>query len=231
VETIDVDPKRIVADGYDRIAETYADFVGRSRNDPRDRYTELVLDRLPDGARVLELGCGCGVPTARLLAVRFVLTGVDVSPRQIDLARSHVPRATFIEADMTTLDLPMESFDAVVAFYSLTHVPRREHRRLLAAIAGWLRPGGLLVASMGAGSSPDCVEDDWLGAPMFFSHFGARTNKRLVHAGGFDILSARIEQTDEDGDAVRFLWIVATKPESPPGPDGMVSWRERERAR
>ncbi len=207
-----MDPKQIVADGYDRIAETYAAFVARSRNDPRDRYTALLLERLPAGARVLELGCGGGLPTTALLAERFVVTGVDLSRRQIELARRQVPNASFVHSDMTTIVFPPRSFDAVVAFYSVIHVPRTEHRSLLAHVARWLKPGGLLVATMASGSSQDCVEDDWLGAPMFFSHYSATTNKRLIREAGLRVLSARIEQTDEDGVPVSFLWVVATKP-------------------
>jgi SAM-dependent methyltransferase len=206
------EPKRIVAEGYDLIANEYAEFVARARDDPRHRYTALLLEKLPSGARVLELGCGGGVPTTRLLAERFAVTGVDISAGQIELARRQVPGATFVQADMTALDWPEGSFDAVAAFYSLTHVPRREHWRLVRLIARWLRPGGLLVATMGASSSPDAVDDDWLGAPMFFSHYGARANRRMVRDAGLGIVSARVEQTDEDGEAVPFLWIVAEKP-------------------
>jgi SAM-dependent methyltransferase len=208
-----MDPKHVVADGYDRIAETYAAFVARSRNDPRDRYTALLLDRLPAGARLLELGCGSGRPTTALLSEKFAVTGVDLSLRQIELARRQVPRATFIHADMTRLDFPPASFDAVAAFYSIIHVPRAEQRRLLADVAGWLKPGGVFVATMGVGSSPGAIEDDWLGAPMYFSHFAARTNRRLVRETGLSILSARIEDSDEDGVPVSFLWVVAQKPE------------------
>jgi SAM-dependent methyltransferase len=152
------------------------------------------------------------VPTTALLAERFAVTGVDLSPRQIELARRQVPNATFVQADMTTLEFPPERFDAVVAFYSVIHVPRTEHRRLFGDVARWMRRGGLLVATMASGSSPDCIEEDWLGAPMFFSHFGATTNKRLIREAGLRILSARIEPTDEDGVPVSFLWVVATKP-------------------
>jgi SAM-dependent methyltransferase len=207
-----MDPKRIVADGYDQIAERYADWSARSFDDPRHRYTDLVLDRLPAGAAVLELGCGAGLPTTARLAERFAVTGVDLSARQIELARRNVPRAAFAQADMATLDLPPASFDAVVAFYAITHVPRDEHRALLASISRWLRPGGLLVTTMGARSSPDTVERDWLGAPMFFSHFGARANERLVREAGLRPVSARIESTDEEGVPVLFLWVVAEKP-------------------
>lgn len=75
-----VDPKRMVEEGYDRIAER----VGRieeneGQAEVRARYTSALLDGLPVGAEVLELGCGSGLPTAKVLAQRFKLTGVDIS--------------------------------------------------------------------------------------------------------------------------------------------------------
>src|SRR5204862_5849397 len=100
----------------------------------------------------------------------------------------------------------------VVAFYSLIHVPRQEHLPLLRAIAGWLEPGGLLVATMGAEATDNGYEADWLGAPMIWSHYDAATNRRLVGEAGCELLTATIEREDEDGAAVRFLWVVARKP-------------------
>ena len=222
-----MDPKRIVADGYDRIAERYAEWAGRLPDDARERYTTLVLDQLPAGAAVLDLGCGGG-PTTRHFAARFAVTGVDLSARQIALAEQLVPEATFIHADMTALDFAPASFDAVTAFYSITHVPREEHGPLLRAIARWLRPGGLLVATMGAGSAAGDVEEDWLGAPMYFSHYDAETNRRLVEEAGLRPVSARIETTDEDGVPVPFLWVVARKPGADDDPDRAVPRVESE---
>jgi len=98
-----------------------------------------------------------------------------------------------------------------VAFYSLTHVPRAEHAGLLRRIAGWLRDGGLLLATMGAHDSPDMIEPDWLGAPMFFSHFDARTNRDMVERAGLEILDAEVLAEDEDGTTVEFLWVVARR--------------------
>lgn len=206
-----MDPKRVVADGYDRIAERYAAWGGGG-SDPRDDHLALLEERLPAGAAVLELGCGTGALSTARLARRFAVTGVDISRRSIDLARRNVPGATFLHADMATVRLPNESFDAVTAFYTITHVPREEHAALLRSIAGWLRPGGLLVATMGAGDAPGDVEQDWLGAPMYFSHHDAETNRRLVRGAGLRLLSAREETTDEDGVPVPFLWVVAAKP-------------------
>jgi|SRR5579884_533403 len=206
------DPKRIVADGYDRIAERYAAWIGETLQGPRARYVALLRQRLPPAADVLELGCGTGVPTTRELAKRFAVTGVDISARSIALARRRVPGAGFVRADMARLTLPAASIDAVVAFYAITHVPRAEHGSLLREIARWLRPGGLLVATMGAGDDPGTVEADWLGAPMFFSAFDSATNRRLVTDAGLRLLGAEEITEDEDGVPVTFLWVAAEKP-------------------
>ena len=206
------DPKEIVAHGYNQIADIHAEWAMRTRSEERARYANILLERLPDSATLLELGCGVGFPTTVLLAQRFRVTGVDISARHIVMASERIPHATFIHADMTQLTFPPEHFDAVAAFYSLIHVPRDEQPALLSAIARWLRPGGLLVASMGARSEVGSIEDNWLGAPMYWSHFDSVTNQRLVQAVGLDILSA-VEETDtEDGEMVTFLWVVAQKP-------------------
>ena len=63
---------------------------------------EDLATLLPREAAVLDLGCGAGVPVTRWLSDKgFAVTGVDVSARQLDLARNYVPEATFIKADMT----------------------------------------------------------------------------------------------------------------------------------
>ena len=207
-------PKRLVAEGYDLIADTHAAWATRTRVAERERYAAVLLESLPDRASVLELGCGIGVPTTAALAARFRVTGVDISARQVELARARVPAAEFVQADMTELEFAEQTFDAVAAFYSIIHVPRREQARLFRSIAGWLRPGGLLVATMGAVGDVDdsgSVDEDWLGAPMYWSTFDAETNRALVSKAGFEIISATEETADEDGDPVTFLWVVARK--------------------
>jgi SAM-dependent methyltransferase len=205
------DPKRIVADGYDRIAERYFAWSDAQPSPVRRAWLERTLQRIPAGTDVLDLGCGAGVPMTRALADGRRVTGVDLSSRQLELARTNVPEAAFIEADMTTLDLPPARLDAVTAFYSLTHLPRAELPGLLAAIHGWLRPGGVFIASLGADESPDEIEQDWLGVPMFFGHPGAKRNRALLRAAGFEVETAVIEREPEDRHDARFLWVVARK--------------------
>jgi SAM-dependent methyltransferase len=199
------DPKSIVATGYDVIAEGYLERHGSSQ--VRDRWLGKLIALLPRNSRVLDLGCGSGVPVAQELATcGHDVVGVDGSARQLSLARLNVPNARFIHADMTHVRIPPRSFDAVAAFYSITHVPRDEHADLLRRIASWLKPGGVFLASLGADQSPDW-RGNWLGVEMFFSHFGAEVNEQLVRRAGFNIEEAAL--VDQDNEDARFLWIVA----------------------
>ncbi|MCI0440493.1 MAG: methyltransferase domain-containing protein [Chloroflexi bacterium] len=209
------DPKRVVAQGYDQIGGRYGEQAVEADTEQRARYTSEVLNRLPAGADVLDLGCGSGVPTTRRLAERFNVTGVDISERQVERARRNVPSAAFLCADMAEVEFPPESFDGVSAFYSIIHVPRDEQAALLKKIAAWLRPGGLLVATLGArpGES-DSDDTHTLGVPMYWSSHDSRTNRRFVEEAGLRIVNAIVETTQDDGEEETFLWVIAQKPQS-----------------
>lgn len=207
-----IDPRDIVARGYDTVAERYLEWSPLRPSGPRLAYLDRACELIPAGSRVLELGCGAGLPMTRVLADGRDVTGVDISATQIELARRNVPAATFRHADMTAIAFDPASFDAVVAFYSLTHVPRDEIPPLLARIRDWLRPGGTFLASIGVEDDPGTVEQGWLGVDMYFSHFSAPKNRRLVEETGLVIDSAEVLAEPEDRCAARFLWVVARRP-------------------
>ena len=112
-----MDPKQIVSRGYDQIAQKYS--LWGTRREERAKYTSLILDLLPIGAKVLELGCGAGVPTTQELQKKFLVTGVDISEKSIEIAKINVPQANFIVGDMTKMDFTSGSFAGVACFYSI----------------------------------------------------------------------------------------------------------------
>jgi ubiquinone/menaquinone biosynthesis C-methylase UbiE len=204
--------KQIVAAGYDQVAERYESWAAGIYSPERERTTALLIDSIPAGSRVLELGSGNGEPTARILSQNYDLTGVDISSEQLERARKAVPRATFIQSDMTRLDFPQAHFEAVLALFSLVHVPCEEHGRMLASIYRWLKPGGLLVFNSGASAAYRGYEVDWLGAPMFWSHYDPETTRKIVLKTGFRILGQRVESINEGHGAATFVWWTAVKP-------------------
>jgi 2-polyprenyl-3-methyl-5-hydroxy-6-metoxy-1,4-benzoquinol methylase len=205
--------RRTVESGYDQMAEHYL-----ATKDPEDplalRALEDLASLLPSEAAVLDLGCGAGVPVTRWLADRgFTVTGVDVSARQLELAHTYVPEGTFIKADMTEVVFGPESYDAVVAFHSIIHVPRTEHPTLLESIHRWLGPGGALLATMTVTDYEGC-EDDWerWGAPMVWSHYDSNANVAMLREAGFEIRYAEPRTGRSTGDETEtWLWVLAGK--------------------
>jgi ubiquinone/menaquinone biosynthesis C-methylase UbiE len=203
------DPRtELVGRGYDVIGERFAEWRDKIVGDPRREWEEELVSRLEDGARMLELGCGSGVPDTQRLAARFRVTGVDVSREQVRRARAAVPEATFVHADFTALELAAASFDAVVSFYAFNHVPRELLAPTFERIHRWLVPGGLLMTTLGVGDS-EAWTGEWLGAPTFFSSFPRETNSALLRGAGFELLRDELVTLREPEGDVTFQWVLA----------------------
>jgi cyclopropane fatty-acyl-phospholipid synthase-like methyltransferase len=202
--------KAVVAKGYDALGEDYVGWASSYSDPGRHRMLNEFSARMASGARVLDLGCGAGLSSTRMLASHFAVTGVDFSEVQLDAARHNVPEASFLHADLTQIDFPPESFAGVTAFYSIIHVPRDEHGPLFERVARWLVPGGLFLATLGSGDDPDWL-GEWLGQPMFFSGHDADTNRRLLKAASFELLIDDIIDTPEPEGPMPFLWILAQR--------------------
>ena len=194
---------KLVERGYDRIARDYlawrADDLDLFRDDLQDLARRLSTD-----AAVLDVGCGAGVPLTRWLSERFHVTGIDLSEEQLKLARQNVPRASFLQQDMTALDLPPESFDAITSFYALIHVPRQQHARVLAHFHRVVKPGGYLLLITGNGDLPNDV-GDFFGAEMYWSHFDRATSLQMIRDAGFEILWDKVVSDRPKGSHVLAL--------------------------
>ena len=153
--------RALVRRGYDAISLAYRGDDGTAAAcsaEDVSRYAGWVAELaglLRPGARVIDLGCGAGIPATRQLASHGLqVLGVDFSAVQLHRARRLVPAARFVQADMAALHLRPASADAVAAFYSLIHVPLEDQQALFPRIRGWLRPGGYLLAIVVPGSGP-----------------------------------------------------------------------------
>lgn len=153
---------------------------------------QWLIDSLPAGSRVLDLGCGTGVPTARQLAdAGLEVTGVDLSSRMIELARENVPGGEFHQLDLAELrpggPRTLGRFDGVVAFFSLLMLPRNEIPLALRTIARLLVPGGAFAISM-VEADIDDFAIPFIGTTIRVSGFLREDLREVVEAAGFDIV-------------------------------------------
>jgi SAM-dependent methyltransferase len=196
--------RALVRRGYDAVSEAYRDDAGGGEAADREKYLTWAAEiaaLTPRGGRVVDLGCGCGVPaTAALVDHGLDVVGVDFSPVQIARARRLVPGASFVEADLAGFDLEPASVDAVVSFYALIHVPLVDQRSLFPRLAGWLRPGGHALLVVGAHAWQGV--EDYLGTEMFWEHGGTDDYLRWLADAGLDVVRHEYVPEGDSGHAL-----------------------------
>lgn len=190
-----MDLRDVVREGYDEIAADYAaerDGEGREREIAAD-----LADSLPDGSRVLDAGCGAGRPATEELAPAHDVVGLDISREQLRLARERLPGVALARGDLAGLPFAADSFDAVVSYHAIIHVPKEEHADVLGEFHRVLRSGGRLVVTMGTAPFEDGNED-WLdtGTEMAWSMHGPERNRELVREAGFAVTD--VERVDDE---------------------------------
>jgi len=201
-----MDFKNLVKAGYDKIANEYLSV--RTRDAEDIRLLEDLIARLPTGAKVLDAGCGAGVPVTQKLSEQFSVTGVDFSEAQIELARKNVSKANFVCQDMTKLDFPENTFDAICSYYAIIHIPRQEHQAQLANFHRMLKPGGFALLCLGAENLLDDIEENFLGTRMYWSHFDSETYLKMLKDIGFStIWSKRVADQTCEGSGHLFVLV------------------------
>jgi ubiquinone/menaquinone biosynthesis C-methylase UbiE len=126
----------------------YDRFIAPAVMDMRDAVVEDYLADLPQGARVLEVGCGGGQLAHAVIEQRPDLrwVGLDASKDQIERARRRnagQQTAEFVVGDALALPFPDQCFDATVSIASIKHWP--DQSKGLAECVRVLRPGGQLL--------------------------------------------------------------------------------------
>lgn len=198
---------------YDALAPRWDAWSGAIVPDVREQYTRKIEAFVKPGERVVELGCGTGVPVGRFLAARYDYTGIDASPGMLREARAALRGAKLQQADMHAVEFPPGAIGGVIAFSSISHTPREQHAALFAKIATWLRPGGVFIGNLHSRDDPNGREEHWLDAgPMRWSGFDAATNMTLLADVGLTVIeSAVIDQLEPEGETICPLWFVARK--------------------
>jgi predicted TPR repeat methyltransferase len=184
------------AEAFDAMGDRYDEAF--PHKDGQLAAGKWLADSLPAGSRVLDLGCGTGLPTSRQLAVAgHQVTGIDLSAGMLALARTHVPKASFHRVDIADLRVggpygprgkhDLGRFDGVAAFFSLLMLPRAEIPYALGAVHDLLVPGGLFALSM-VEADIDDFAIPFLGNTVRVSGYLRDELRQVVADAGFKVL-------------------------------------------
>lgn len=196
---------------YDGFAETYEE--KRGLFDMTEVFNSFYGCLEVKKGRLLDLGCGAGVPFARFFIDRgWTVTGVDFSKRMLELASKYVPEMQTIYADMRKVEFEPSQFDAITAIYSLFHVPSNDHAALFDKFYQWLCPKGKALFTYATkeytGSNEFDGYKEFMGQKLYYSH---KSPDKLY--ADLENIGFNIESTDyrDIGNEI-FLWVTVSKP-------------------
>ena len=181
---------------YNKIAGQWAE--NRRRSFVSRMVTDLG-DRQGPGARILDLGCGCGIPNAAYLCDRgFRLTGIDAAENMIRIAEGlHLPDARFEVCDILEYE-DGEPFDAILAWDSLFHLPYEVQNTVFLKIVAWLKPGGLFLFSHSGADGE--ITGEMFGETFYYSGLAADVVRRLLEESGFEVETLVEDYRERDTD-------------------------------
>ena len=194
---------------YNKVYKEYLNLEGEIKW-PRLKWLKKILNQIEPGSTVLDIGCGSGKPVDIEIEKNHKVFGVDISKEMIKIAKNNVPNGEFIHKDFRDLEFSNNSFDAIVAFYVIELIPRKEHEAVLYKFMKWLKPKGFLLFTLEANEYID-ETGEWLGETIFISSYDSETMKKIVNKVGFKILETTIETQIEGKTEIPYLRILAQK--------------------
>lgn len=189
---------------YDTDASGYAEKVdGLLDGNPYLRaslalFADLVAEA--GGGQVADVGCGPGYVTRRLNDLGVDAFGIDLSPEMIAIARRDHPDLRFEVGTMTDLDLPDHSVAAVLAFWSIIHIPDHAVPGVFAQFKRVLRPGGPLLVGFHVGDRTRHRTEGYTGRRISVDSHHRRPTEiaRWLREAGFTIEAELLMRPDDD---------------------------------
>ncbi len=140
-------------DGYDKSAKAFDDKIGQLSN-YNDAY-DFFSDYLNENDEILDLACGPANISRYLVSKkRLSITGIDLSPKMLEVARQNVPTGDFICSNITDFFIPSgeqsktaKKFDAIINGFGLPYLNEEEAERTFEKSALHLKEGGFFYIS------------------------------------------------------------------------------------
>jgi ubiquinone/menaquinone biosynthesis C-methylase UbiE len=206
-----MDPIRTTIKTYGAIAQDYTDaYFDYYKEDKA--HVDAFITLLSPQARVLEAGCGPGGIVEYFHSQGFVVTGIDLSPEMIAIAKKRVPDAAYEVMDLRDMKFPDTSFDGIISSYSFIHVPERDADGTLAGFHRVLTDSGLLFLAIEEGEGEYYFDEPFKPGSKIFMKFYTKEDitKRLKNAG-FELVYFVREKTKADEPFLTHEFFIIAK--------------------
>lgn len=205
-----------IRSSYDAVAHTYLSLFGSElEGKPMDRalltaFAEIVLDRLRGGL-IADIGCGPGHVTSYLAELGLDVIGIDLSEEMVALARRSYPASEFRQGSMTALELSDQSLTAIVAFYSIIHIPDSYLPAVFAEFFRVLRPGGLSLIAFQVGDEEHHLAE-WHGHPVNMDAYLRQPNAvvKCMEEAGL-VVTLQLVRSPEATESMDRCYILARR--------------------
>ena len=202
---------------YDAASDAYSrKFIDELERKPFDR--ELLLEfskRIGAGKAVLDIGCGPGHTTAKLASLGVMATGVDISQKMIEQAKSSFPQSTFEVGDFLNLARKSSSIHGILAFYCIVHLASDQLVPAFSEMHRVLEDGGVILLSFHVGSKVVHVENFLdTNAILDFTFFEPSQIHSALTKSGFHAIDIRIREPYESEHPSTRCYVFATKCEN-----------------
>jgi ubiquinone/menaquinone biosynthesis C-methylase UbiE len=178
---------KFVEDTYVKIAQAYADEFFEDTVDLP--FIDMLVDVLPEQAKVLDLGCGPGQFSKYLAEKGFQVDAIDVSDEMLAIAKTKVVGISFKKMDMRSLKFAGGTFDGVLAAYSIIHIPTAELPDVLDEIKRVLKPQGKVLFIVQRGEADQIMDEPLAeGEKIFMNFFTIERLNDLLTEADFKIL-------------------------------------------
>lgn len=197
-----------IIEHYERHARDWDTDRNRNIEPWNDKpWHDRFLAELPEGATVLDLGCGSGLPVAAFLAEHGLhVNGVDSSPTLISLCRQRFPDHEWLVGDMRQIELPRK-FEGILAWDSLFHLTPDDQRRMFDVFARHAAPATVLMFNSGPAYGE--VVGSYRGDPLYHASLNPDEYTTLLGNVGFEVVAHAVEDWQTGGG--RTVWLTRTR--------------------
>lgn len=174
-----------------------------------DRYCALF----DSGSHICDAGCGPSGHIANYISNKgFVVTGIDISEKCIEMASVNQPAIEFLNMDMMNTNFVDKNFNGIVSYYSIIYTPKDQIDRILTEFHRILKPDGKLLIVVKKGSTEGLIEDEWYeGEKVYFTYFHEREIESLFVRNNFKLNYILTRKPYDFEIKVDRIYAIATK--------------------